>query len=67
MGGEAEAGTVLRPFNHGVYLLPSCCDCLCMGGVNEENKMDKGVNYTVHKDGESITCKMFPVMCPSNN
>ena len=25
----------------------------CMGGLNEENKIDKVVNYTVHKDDKS--------------
>ena len=51
-------GTVLCPFNHGV---------LCMGGINEENKIDLVINYTINKDDESSTWKMFPVMCPSNN
>ena len=32
--------------------LPPCCDLLCMGGLNEENKIDKEVNLTVHKDNE---------------
>ena len=57
-GDWEGGGTVLCPFNHGV---------LCMGGINEENKIDLVVKYTVHKDDESSTCQMFPVMCPSNN
>ena len=65
--GRGWEGTVLCTFHHGVYLLPPCCDFLCMGGLNEENKIDKVVNYTVHKDDKSSTCKIFPVKCPSNN
>ena len=49
---ELGGGTALCPFNHGVYLLPPCCDFLCMGLINEENKIDKVVNFTVHKDDE---------------
>ena len=65
--GKGWEGTVFCTFHHGVYLLPPCCDFLCMGGLNEENKIDKVVSYTIHKYYESSTCKMFSVMCPSNN
>ena len=67
METDGEGGTILCPFNHGVYLLPPCCDFLCMEGINDDNKIDKIVNYTLHKDDESSTCKIFQVMCFSNN
>ena len=32
-------GEVLCPFDHGVHLMPPCCDFLRMEGINEKTKI----------------------------